>query len=180
MFPESPYGVLAGAIYSGLLVYAAVGDAIWRRIPNRLVVVMMVLGLVFSIVIKPGTGGVVSSAMGFIAGLACWLPFYALGWLAAGDVKLFAAAAMWLGPLRAIEGAGIAALAGGVLALLWMIWNYGVRDASRSLWIGSATPSTLASAGAESARFRRTLPYGVALAAGALVAAWMPRLFVLA
>lgn len=179
MFPETRYGLLAGAIYSGLLIYAAAGDAQWRRIPNRLILVIMALGLAFSIATHPGADGLLVSFTGFLVGLACWLPFYVLRWLAAGDVKLFAAAAMWLGPLRALEGAGMAALAGGVLALVWMVWNYGVRDAIRSLWIGSATPSVLASAGAESARFRRTLPYGVALAAGALAAGWMPRVLIL-
>ncbi len=179
MFPDSHYGAFAGAVYSGLLVCAAVGDVLWRRIPNTLVLWMMVSGLGYSVIAKPGFDGLYHSAGGLAVGLACWLPFYALAWVGAGDVKLFGAAGVWLGPLRTIEGAGMAAVVGGILGLLWMVWHYGVRNALGSLWIASVIPSALASAGAEAAQSRRTLPYGVALAAGALAAGWMPWLLVL-
>jgi len=112
---------------------------------------------------------------GLLIGFACWLPFYALGWLGAGDVKLFAAAGSWLGPLRTIEGALVAAIAGAVLALVWMGWTYGARKGATDLAIALTLPSTLARGPAAQAT-RKTLPYGVALALGALTAAWAPGL----
>lgn len=178
MFPDSRYGLIAGAVYSALLVWAAVGDVIWRRIPNWLVAAVIVCGFVYALAFMPWNVALGSSVPGFLTGLGLWLPFYVLGWVGAGDVKLFAAAGVWMGPLRTIEGAGIAALAGGLLAVVWMIWSYGVRRAADSLWVAAVLPAALAESGARSAQSRRTLPYGVALAAGALVAAWMPRLLV--
>ena len=45
----------------------------------------------------------------------------ALGVLGAGDVKLFAAGAAWLGPAGVWPATTYAALAGGVLALGWVV-----------------------------------------------------------
>lgn len=96
-----------------------------------------------------------------------------LAW--SGDIKLYAAAASWLGPLHALEGALIAAVSGAVLALIWMIWTSGAKNVASTLAIAAARPSTL-TPGSNSVALRKTLPYGVALAFGAIVAAWMPGL----
>lgn len=168
------FGLPAGIVFTGLILYAAVWDIRRRRIPNGVVALLGVLGVAYSVIVEPGTSGLLQSLGGFATGMACWLPFYALGWLGAGDVKLFAAAGIWLGPGRAFEGALIAALAGAVLAVGWMLWSYGVRRTAETLSVATVAPSVLAAQGREEDR-RRTLPYGVALAVGALVAAWLPR-----
>ncbi len=175
LFDGTPSGVLSGIVFTTLLVGAAVGDIRHRRIPNRLVAILAVLGVVFSISEAAFIAGFLSGVAGFAVGLACWLPFYLLGWLGAGDVKLFAAAAAWLGPMRALEGAFIAALLGALLAFVWMLRSYGVRNALATLGMAVGSPGMLAS-GTETARSRRTLPYGVAIALGALYAAWVPGL----
>lgn len=172
---ESQFGTVAGAVYTVLLLIAAIWDFRTRRIPNRLVAVLAVLGLASSILATPFLPGALRSMGGLLIGFACWLPFYALGWLGAGDVKLFAAAGSWLGPLRTIEGALVAAIAGAVLALVWMGWTYGARKGATDLAIALTLPSTLARGPAAQAT-RKTLPYGVALALGALTAAWAPGL----
>ncbi len=46
-----------------------------------------------------------------------FLPFFLLGGMGAGDVKLMAALGAWLGPAEAFAIAIYASLAGGVLAL---------------------------------------------------------------
>ncbi len=167
--------MIAGLIYTVLLLVAAVGDIRMRRIPNRLVMVLAVLGLAFSVVAAPVLPGALRGMGGLLTGFVCWLPFYALGWLGAGDVKLFAAAGSWLGPLRTLEGALIAAVSGAVLALVWMVWSYGARNVASTLAIAAARPTTLAP-GSVPVASSKTLPYGVALAFGALVAAWIPGL----
>jgi prepilin peptidase CpaA len=111
---------------------------------------------------------------GLLAGLACWIPFYALGWLGAGDVKLYAAAGAWLGPARAAEGALIGALFGAVLSLIWMMRSQGVKETAQTLGMAAATPEMLARPSVSGKR--STLPYGVAIAFGAIWAAWMPRI----
>jgi prepilin peptidase CpaA len=111
---------------------------------------------------------------GLLAGLACWLPFYLLGWLGAGDVKLYAAAGAWLGPARAAEGALAGALFGAVLSLIWMMKSQGVREAAQTLGMAATTPEMLARSSGSGKR--STLPYGVAIAFGAIWAGWMPRI----
>lgn len=166
-------GLVGGAVYTLLLLMAAVGDFRTRRIPNRLTGIMAVLGLLWSVGLNPVVPGALQGAGGLLTGLVCWLPFYALGWLGAGDVKLFAAAGAWLGPLRTVEGALVAAVVGALLALVWMVFSYGGKDAAATLAIAASRPSVLTPASGKSG-FKKTIPYGVALALGALAVAWMP------
>jgi prepilin peptidase CpaA len=174
---EGTTGLIAGAAFTLLLLIGAIGDFRTRRIPNRLVLALALLGLAYSVLVTPTLSGAYRSVGGLLTGFLCWVPFYALGWVGAGDVKMFAAAGAWLGPLRAVEGSLIAAVAGAALALIWMFLSYGVRDVATTLALAAARPSILEPRNAAIAQ-RKTLPYGVALALGALVAAWSPfRLF---
>jgi prepilin peptidase CpaA len=165
--------MLSGIVYTVILVTAAVGDIRTRRIPNKLVAILAVLGIAFVISRYPLVAGLERAGGGLIAGLLFWLPFYALGWLGAGDVKLYAAAGAWLGPMRALDGALVGALSGAVLSLIWMIRAHGVQESVRTLGLAAGTPQVLAPGKAAK---RSTLPYGVAIAAGALCAGWLPRL----
>lgn len=166
---------MAGGVFTTLLVAAAIGDIRTRRIPNRLVAILAALGIAFSVWSVPIVPGVLRGIGGFAVGLACWLPFYLLGWLGAGDVKLFAAAGAWLGPMGALEGALIAALLGAGLALAWMLRSQGVRNVLVTLGMAAASPGLLSPSGG-TATTRRTMPYGVAIALGALCAGWLPGL----
>jgi prepilin peptidase CpaA len=175
MFAATPVGTLAGVIFTSLLVLAAVADVRTRRIPNALVAALVVLGILYSATNPVSFSGAVRGVEGVATGLACWLPFYVLGWLGAGDVKLFAAAGAWLGPARAVEGSIIAALLGALLAFMWMLRSRGVRNAVETLGIAATLPKML-SEPAGSANQVRSLPYGVVIAAGAIYAAWVPGL----
>jgi prepilin peptidase CpaA len=169
--------LIAGLVFTSILVVAAIGDVRTRRIPNRLVGFLALAGIVYSVLRLPVLPGMLQAGGGLLAGLACWLPFYALGWLGAGDVKLYAAAGAWLGPARAAEGALAGALFGAILSLIWMMKSQGMKQTAQTLGMAAATPEVLASSsGSEQ---RSTLPYGVAIAFGAIWAAWMPRLLTL-
>jgi prepilin peptidase CpaA len=158
-----------------MLLVAALGDIRSRRIPNRLVALLAILGIVYSGIAQVSLLGALRGMEGLAVGFACWLPFYALGWLGAGDVKLFAAAGAWLGPARAIEGSLIAALLGALIAILWMLRTRGLRSAVETLGIATALPSVLTESPSPASE-AKSLPYGVAIAAGALCAAWLPGL----
>jgi prepilin peptidase CpaA len=166
--------LVAGLVYSTILVVAAIGDLRTRRIPNKLVAVLAVAGIVYSVMRAPLVSGLLQAGGGLLAGPACWFPFYMLGWLGAGDVKLYAAAGAWLGPARAAEGALIAALFGAVLSLIWMMKSHGVKETAQTLGMAAATPGMLSRSSGSGKR--STLPYGVAIAFGAIWAAWMPRI----
>jgi prepilin peptidase CpaA len=148
----------AALVLSGLLAAACAHDLRARRIPNALVAATLGTGLARAAAVSAlGAGQAVTLAPGLAAallgaalGLVAWLPLYALGVLGAGDVKLFAAAAAWLGPRGVLPASTCAAVAGGALALVWVVFR--ARTSARP-------------------RDQR-LPYGVAIAAGVLVVAW--------
>ena len=174
-FEGTPLALAAGLVFSTILVAAAIGDLRTRRIPNRLVATLAVLGIAYSVARSPVLEGLAGAAGGILVGLACWLPFYLLGWLGAGDVKLYAAAGAWLGPLRSVEGAVVAALFGALLSLIWMLKSYGIKNVAQTLGMAAASPQLL-SPDPGGSRRSAAMPYGVAIAFGALWAGWMPRL----
>jgi prepilin peptidase CpaA len=172
-FGHSPTGTVAGLVFTVLLLAAAIGDFRTRRIPNRLVLTIALLGVAYSILVEPVVPGLAKSVTGLLVGLGLWLPFYFLRWLGAGDVKLFAAAAAWLGPVAAVEGALIGACAGALLALLWMVGARGVRGTAETLGMATGAPAILAP---DRSTVRSTLPYGVPIAFGAIWVGWLPSL----
>jgi prepilin peptidase CpaA len=58
------------------------------------------------------------AAAGWLIGVAIFFPFFALGGMGAGDVKLVGAIGACLGPIGALHVVLGAALAGGVVAVL--------------------------------------------------------------
>ena len=166
-------GTLAGLVFTTLLIAAAIGDFRSRRIPNRLVLAIALLGFGYSIVADPVSSGLWKSVTGLLVGLGLWLPFYLLHWLGAGDVKLFAAASAWLGPVAAVEGALVGACAGALLAVLWMVGARGVKRTAETLGMATGSPAILAP---DRSTVRSTLPYGVPIAFGAIWAGWLPSL----
>lgn len=167
-------GLIGGAVFTVLLVWAAWGDLRSRRIPNRLVLTLAIAGIVYSAISTQTVSGLGSSFGGMATGLVCWLPFYVLGWLGAGDVKMFAASGAWLGPMKALEGSLIAALLGAVLAVMWMLRVRGFRNSLETLSIATSSPGVLSGGTTKGDATRGTMPYGIAMAAGALLAAWLP------
>lgn len=165
----------AGVVFTAILVMAAIEDLRTRRIPNKLVAVLAVAGIAYSVARAPVIAGFAQAGGGLVAGLACWLPFYMLGWLGAGDVKLYAAAGAWLGPARAVEGAVMGALFGALLSLLWMVKSQGIRNVAQTLGMAAANPDLLAP-DSDAAGKKSTMPYAVAIASGAIWAGWMPRM----
>lgn len=175
MFAGSLFSLTAGSVFTALLIAACVTDLRTRRIPNSLVLALALTGLVFVIWRSPVGSGALYTVNGFTVGLLIWLPFWLLGMLGAGDVKLFAASAIWLGPVGAMQASLLAALLGGVLALTWLMWRDGVLGGARTiaLWIGSlrATRALHPVAGAP---VPVRVPYGLAMSAGALLIGWLP------
>ncbi|MGQ0715564.1 MAG: A24 family peptidase [Gemmatimonadaceae bacterium] len=175
-FGAGPLGLLAGAAFSLLLVGACVSDVRWRRIPNRIVAALFLGGIAYAMVTAPPLVALERALGGAGVGLALWLPFWLARVLGAGDVKLAAACGSWLGVAGVVEASLLAALVGGGLAL-WALSRQGgfAAGAARfGAWmiasraIGAIVP--------ELTPKERRVPYGVALAAGAAAAAWVPGL----
>ena len=155
----------------GGLAIACVTDLRDRRIPNALVVALGTMGVGGAALgWSPGLS-LLGALAGLGLGLAIWLPFHLGGMLGAGDVKLFAAAATWLGPRVTIDAALLTALLGGVGAALVLWREAGVRGAALRLAVACRVPQLLRLTTRPDAT---RLPYALAIAGGVLGARWLP------
>lgn len=178
MFTGSPSALLWGAVFTALLAVGCVTDVRERRIPNGLVLAILALGLVYAATTGPLLPALGRSLLGVALGFGIWIAFHVAGVLGAGDVKFFAAVGAWLGPGATWRAALVAALAGGVLAVLFLLRERRLGSAlQRAALAASARSLAVArDEGSVTARAGAPLPYGVALAVGALVTAWLPDL----
>lgn len=146
-----------------LLATALVTDLWQRRIPNALVVVGIAIAL-GSQYLTTGLAGLGSGGLGMLIGFVLFLPFYALGGMAAGDVKLMAMVGAFLTPTLALQAA-LASLIAGLLCALVLIavqgqaWQLAAR-----YWLMLRTRSYLAPQAGEVAA--KPFPYALAICLG--------------
>jgi prepilin peptidase CpaA len=180
MFRHTDGTLIAGAIFTALLLVAGWSDFRSRRIPNRLVVLLTIAGFAFSMTAMFPAYGFGFAVGGLFAGFLIWLPFHVLGWIGAGDVKLAAACGAWLGFHGIIRASVAGAVVGGALALAMLLYQRSLRHVATDLilLVNSIRhqPSSLrVSAGPSSVPKTNLMPYGVALVIGALAVAWTAR-----
>ena len=148
--------------FPALLLAAAAYDLCTYTIPNLLPVALFGLFLVYMIALF-ATGDPLplrsvamhagAAALALCAGVA----LFAKGWIGGGDAKLFAAVCLWLGFGPMAEYTMAASLAGGALTvLLLMMRRLPIAAFVRAPWV-------LRLADPEAG-----VPYGVALAIGAV------------
>lgn len=140
-----------------LVAVAAVWDIRRRRIPNSLLLVVASIGLAASVWLRPLPTALLLSVSGLLVGGVVWLVPYIMRMAGAADLKLVAAIGVWLGPLAVTRISVHAALIGGCMALLWLVWSRGlmgswvffttlsspVRDEGREGPPSTIVPSTL-------------------------------------
>jgi prepilin peptidase CpaA len=126
---------LASADAAVLMVSAAacVTDFRSRRIPNLLTFGASVAAVVFFGVAN-GWAGSLWSLEGWAIGCALFLPWFLLGGMGAGDVKLLAALGAWVGPGAAVWVALYAGLAGGVFAVVVSLWGGYLKEMVGNVW----------------------------------------------
>src|SRR6187549_3608277 len=112
---------------------AAVCDLSTRRIPNVLTFGAALAALVVR-GYADGWSGAGSSLAGWLVGVACFFPFFALGGMGAGDVKLLGALGAWLGPMPVVWVALYGSIAGGVIAIVVAMWSGYLRRALANVW----------------------------------------------
>jgi len=177
---------------SALLVIAvlvgAYSDWRWRRLPNWLTLGTALAGLALGLAGR-GLDGGKDSLIGWLLGIALlFLPF-ALGGMGAGDVKLMGAVGALRGPSFVFISFIYTALIGGVVSLVLMAYQGRLCPLLKSvlgwLWLAlrcvflyrSLPPlgssQLLAPAGEEGVAGKpklTSIPYGLAIAAGSLLA----------
>jgi prepilin peptidase CpaA len=158
-----------------LAAVASFCDLRTRRIPNLVTFGGAAAALAYAFALH-GVAGLTASLGGWFTGAALFLPFFILGGMGAGDVKLLACLGAWLGHDLAIYTAMYAALAGGVMAVgLGLATGY-LSEALRNVWLlimhwRVMGPKPLPSVTLQGSRSPR-LPYALPIAAGVIFALW--------
>ena len=137
--------VLAGLLGAWL-------DLASRRLPNWLCLATAVAGLAFA-GFAAGPSALLSPMAHASLSLLVGMALFRFGWIGGGDAKFYAACAAWFALPQAFALLLWVSLAGFVLVIVW----FGYRQATR------------ARRTSEREHFA-SVPYGVAVAAGAVVA----------
>ena len=116
--PELARWGLAG-LFTAVLAWAALSDVRERKIPNRAVLALLILAVLWMLV-HPLWWDLWALAAGLLA-FAVTFGLYSAGVIGAGDSKLFSAAALFAGIGDLGWLALGTALAGGVVAILGLI-----------------------------------------------------------
>ena len=153
---------------------AAATDVGLRKIPN----VLTVTGFVFALLLHglTGSGALVGGILGAVLGFALSFPMFAVGGMGGGDVKLLTATGAFLGPRRFIIAFLATAIIGGVMGLIAAARQRALTSTllgMRDVAVGTARRAILSSAGPDLPTLDKPgairIPYGVAIAGGALV-----------
>jgi len=156
--------ILCLVFLPALLVVAAVSDLLSFTIPNAVPASIIALFVVFLLELALAGHALSFTATGFhllagLAGLVLGMAFFAAGWIGGGDAKLFAAVALWLGWGVLFEYAIALSLLGGVLTFGIIVLRRFPLPAKLAAWSWVA----------RLADPKAGIPYGIALAAAALI-----------
>ena len=113
-----PLAILLPPLF-GVAVYTEVKH---RRIPNWLTGAAVVCALVGAAIVG-GWEGAKCSLLGLVVGGGVFLPFCLIGAMGGGDFKLMASVGAIVGYPKIWSTLYCTCLAGGALALLYMIWT---------------------------------------------------------
>jgi prepilin peptidase CpaA len=152
-----------------LLSIGAIWDIAKRRIPNWVTGAVAILGLAAELVDR-GAWGAASGVGAAIITVALLYRPWTAGGIGGGDVKLAAAAAIWVGLAGLIRYAlAVAALGGGVALVMYFSMRKSIRQDVKTNLTLAALQQTLPTVEAR-APGRISVPYGLAIAAGAAIA----------
>ena len=151
-------------------------DLTVRRIPNWIIAFGLAGGLLLNA--SQGFAQFSHSLLGFIGGIAVFIVPFALGWMGAGDVKYFGVVGALLGVEWLPRVLFYSILTAGVLAVAYVAG--GRFDSSSGFFKDTWTDCKLAlltfgrmlpdSIGKRTAKGADSVPWGVAIGAGTLVA----------
>ncbi|HJS32148.1 MAG TPA: prepilin peptidase [Alphaproteobacteria bacterium] len=157
-------GAVALALYCGVLLWAAVSDARSYIIPNRLVLILIAAFVLAAPLLLP-LPAIMRHVLAGIGVLAVGLALFHFRLLGGGDVKLFAAASLWVGLDLLVPQLLLVFLAGGVLSVVLLLlrttWGHGLFLSLFGRWM--ALPRLLGKG--------EPVPYGIAICLGSLALA---------
>jgi prepilin peptidase CpaA len=151
--------LLVLVVLPALLALAAGWDVASFTIPNLLQLALIGSFAVFAVAAGLSPGEIGGHLLAGFVGLAIGFTLFAFGYIGGGDAKLFACVLLWFGVRNLLDYTLVATVLGGVLSLVLIAARQLPLPASLS---GHAWILRLHDA-------KGGIPYGVALAAGALV-----------
>jgi prepilin peptidase CpaA len=147
---DSSLTATAAAALPVLLVWAAAVDFLTRSIPNAVILLLVAFFGLFAIAAGMPLSQIAAHMGCAYAVLACGFLLFSRAMIGGGDAKLLAAASLWFGFEGLLPFLAATALAGGMLSLAYLTVS--------AVKVGLGQEAALA----------RTVPYGAAIAAGAL------------
>lgn len=152
--------IVALSLFPAVMIAAALSDLATMTIPNRLSVVLLA-GFIPAALLSGATLPTLGLCLAIgLAGLVAGAAMFALGWIGGGDAKITAAAGLWLGLSGAPSFLAFTAVAGGLFGLSVLFARKWAQPwaVSGPAWMGRLLEP------------RGDIPYGVAIALGALAA----------
>jgi prepilin peptidase CpaA len=150
----------------GLLGVAMVSDLRRHRIPNFLVVLGLTLGLAGQ-AYSGGISGLGGGVLGLLIGFGVFLPLYAMGGMAAGDVKLMAMVGSFMTPQWALWASLFSLIAGGLCGFLLVLVRGQVQQTLGRYWLMLRARAYQVPAADEVAG--KPFPYSIAILLGTLL-----------
>jgi len=148
----------AASCFAASTLCAAVLDLTTMKIRNDLVLFLLAVYAALAPMAGIGWGEIGMSAIVALCVLAFMFGMFAMGWIGGGDAKLAAVAALWLGSANVLPFVLWTAIAGGALTFLLLQFRAIPIPVT---WLGIPWVARLHAA-------TSGVPYGVAIAAGAL------------
>lgn len=146
-------------LFPALMAFAAASDILTMTISNR-VSILLIAGFLLLALVSGMSAPVIGLHLASgLAVLVVSFTCFAFGWIGGGDAKVAAAAALWFGFGHLLDYLLFASLIGGVLTLaILQFRNLPIPGwLARQAWLMRLHDKTSG------------IPYGVALAAGALL-----------
>jgi prepilin peptidase CpaA len=146
-------------VLPGAVAFAAAMDLLTMKIPNRVSAIMVLAFFPLALLAGLGAWDMLCHVAAGLAVLALGVLLFIPGWFGGGDAKLMAAIALWIGPDNLFPYIFWVAMAGGMIATVFS----SVRSVPLPrMFLGEACALRLH-------RRDAGIPYGIALAAGALL-----------
>lgn len=161
-------------------VVAAYIDGKELRVPNKLTFPMIIAGWIYSSIAYGVAGdgwyfGLMWSLAGTFVGGMTLLPFYSIGGMGAGDVKMMAAIGAWVHVTIVFFSFCVGAVVGGVIAVGMIAMSGQGRKHFNQFFflINEITtvrnPETLFDIASDRKSSMKLLPYGIPMAIGTLI-----------
>jgi prepilin peptidase CpaA len=148
------------AVFAGLLVAAAIEDALHYKLSNRITLALALLYPAYVLSSPTPVAWIPALVLAAVV-LLVGFGLFVVGWAGGGDAKLFAAATLWAGVSHFPEFLLATTLFGAALSLIMLSRRFLARRAAA----GEAIASPRGILG------QFELPYGVAIAFGGLATA---------